>query len=80
MGLDWTISHRERSNRGEITASSAGSCHVPGGQSRPQRVQKLVREVHRRGADGVKLRGATGRDGSDLCNDSRARHENCKPP
>ena len=62
MGLDWTISHRERSNRGEITAPRLlVHAMFPGGQSRPQRCKPAMREVHRRGADGVKLRGAARR-------------------
>lgn len=61
MGLDWTISHRERSNRGEITAPRLlVHAMFPGGSvTTAEGAEAWVREVHRRGADGVKLRGAT---------------------
>lgn len=61
MGLDWTISHRERSERGEITAPRlVVHSMFPGGSiTSAEEAEAWVREVHRRGADGVKLRGAT---------------------
>ena len=61
MGLDWTVRHRERSERGEIAAPRI-IVHTmfPGSSvTSAERAEAWVREVHRRGADGVKLRGAT---------------------
>jgi len=61
MGLDWTVNHRERSERGEITAPRlVVHSMFPGGSiTSAEEAEAWVREVHRRGADGVKLRGAT---------------------
>lgn len=61
MGLDWTVAHRERSERGEITAPRliVHSMFPGGSVTTGEDAEAWVREVHRRGADGVKLRGAT---------------------
>jgi len=61
MGLDWTVEHSERSERGEITAPRIiVHSMFPGSTvTTAEGAQAWVREVSRRGADGVKLRGAT---------------------
>ena len=61
MGLDWTVAHRERSESGEITAPRlVVHSMFPGGSiTTAAGAEAWVREVHSRGADGVKLRGAT---------------------
>ena len=61
MGLDWTVAHRERSIAGEITAPRlVVHAMFPGGSvTSAEGAEAWVREVQRRGADGVKLRGAT---------------------
>lgn len=61
MGLDWTVDHRERSAAGEITAPRiVVHAMFPGGSvTTAEEAEAWVREVHRRGAQGVKLRGAT---------------------
>ena len=61
MGLDWTVAHRDRSEAGEITAPRmiVHSMFPGGSVTTAEGAEAWVREVHRRGADGVKLRGAT---------------------
>ncbi len=61
MGLDWTVDHRNRSEAGEITAPRIIVHAMFPGSSVTSAIEASawVREVHRRGAEGVKLRGAT---------------------
>jgi hypothetical protein len=61
MGLDWTVAHRERSESGEITAPRLVVHTMFPGESitSAEGAEAWVREVHSRGADGVKLRSAT---------------------
>ncbi len=61
MGLDWTVAHRERSAAGEVTAPRlVVHARFPGESiASADEAEAWVREVRRRGADGVKLRGAT---------------------
>lgn len=61
MGLDWTVAHRERSSSGEITAPRiVVHAMFPGGSvTSADEARAWVQEVHRRGAQGIKLRGAT---------------------
>ena len=61
MGLDWTVEHKNRSDRNEITAPRlVVHAMFPGNSVRTaDDAEAWVREVHRRGADGVKLRGAS---------------------
>ncbi|MFT6296379.1 MAG: imidazolonepropionase-like amidohydrolase, partial [Glaciecola sp.] len=61
MGLDWTVEHRNRSEAGEITAPRIIVHAMFPGSSVTSAIEASawVREVHRRGAEGVKLRGAT---------------------
>ncbi len=62
MGLEWTIEHRERSSRGEITAPRlVVHSMFPGSTvTDPGAARRWVRSVQRKGADGVKLRGGRG--------------------
>lgn len=61
MGLDWTVDHRERSDAGEITAPRivVHAMFQGGTITSAEAATAWVEEVHRRGAQGVKLRGAT---------------------
>ncbi len=61
MGLDWTVEHANRSDAGEITAPRiVAFAMFPGGSiTSAAEAKAWVEEVHRRGAKGVKLRGAT---------------------
>lgn len=61
MGLNWTIEHRERSQRGEIVAPRLiVYAMFPGGfVTTAEDAEAWVRGLHRRGADGIKLRGAS---------------------
>lgn len=62
MGLAWTLAHKERSERGEITAPRlVVHSMFPGGSiTDPDEARGWVRAVRRKGADGVKLRGGRG--------------------
>ena len=55
MGLDWTVHHRERSERGEISAPRIiAHTMFPGGSiTSAESAEAWVREVHRRGVHGV---------------------------
>lgn len=59
MGLQWTLDHKERSARGEITAPRlVVHSMFPGSRvTAPDDARDWVRAVARQGADGVKLRG-----------------------
>jgi imidazolonepropionase-like amidohydrolase len=61
MGLEWTLAHKARSARGEITAPRliVHSMFPGGAISDPEHARRWVRAVHRKGADGVKLRGGS---------------------
>ncbi|NKB35344.1 MAG: amidohydrolase family protein [Pseudomonadales bacterium] len=61
MGLDWTVEHRERSERGEITAPRIVVHSMFPGDSitSAEGAREWAQEVHRRGAQGIKLRNAT---------------------
>lgn len=61
MGLDWTVEHARRSDLGEITAPRiVAYAMFPGGSiAGASEAKAWVEEVYRRGAKGVKLRGAT---------------------
>ena len=61
MGLDWTVEHARRSDVGEITAPRiVAYAMFPGGSiTGTSEAKAWVEEVYRRGAKGVKLRGAT---------------------
>jgi imidazolonepropionase-like amidohydrolase len=61
MGLDWTVEHATRSDAGEITAPRiVAFAMFPGGSiTGAAEAKAWVEEVYRRGAKGVKLRGAT---------------------
>jgi hypothetical protein len=62
-GLDWVLSHKERSNRNEIVAPRI-EAYTVFGQGRtdpfrqPDEARQWVRENARRGADGIKFFGA----------------------
>jgi imidazolonepropionase-like amidohydrolase len=62
MGLEWTLDHQARSERGEITAPRLiVHSMFPGGSiTDPDEARAWVRAVRRKGADGVKLRGGRG--------------------
>jgi hypothetical protein len=62
MGLNWTLEHKARSERGEIAAPRLiVHSMFPGGSiTDPDDARRWVRSVHKRGADGVKLRGGRG--------------------
>ena len=62
MGLAWTLDHKARSDRGEITAPRlVVHAMFPGSSiTDPEAAREWVRAVHRKGADGVKLRGGRG--------------------
>lgn len=63
MGLDWVLEHRERSARNEITSPRIFA-YVAFGQGHdgpittPEEAVAWVREIHARGADGIKFFGA----------------------
>ena len=61
MGLDWTVEHARRSDVGEITAPRiVAYAMFPGGSiTGASEAKAWVEEVYRRGAKGIKLRGAT---------------------
>jgi imidazolonepropionase-like amidohydrolase len=62
MGLEWTLGHKARSARNEITAPRmiVHSMFPGGSVTDPDDARDWVRTVHRKGADGVKLRGGRG--------------------
>ena len=59
MGLKWTLEHKTRSDRGEITAPRM-KVHAlfPETISSPDEARKWVKTVHNKGADGIKFLGA----------------------
>ncbi|MEE4298694.1 MAG: amidohydrolase family protein [Pseudomonadales bacterium] len=61
MGLEWTVGHAERAEKGEITAPRIiPYAMFPGSTvTSAERAREWVRAVRRRGAKGVKLRGGT---------------------
>jgi imidazolonepropionase-like amidohydrolase len=61
MGLAWTLGHKQRSDQGQITAPRLRVYALFPGASIPYdaEARRWVRLVFNRGADGVKLRGAT---------------------
>jgi hypothetical protein len=62
MGLEWTLAHKARSERGEITAPRLiVHSMFPGATiTDADEARAWVRAVRRKGADGVKLRGGRG--------------------
>ncbi|MBX3705620.1 MAG: amidohydrolase family protein [Pseudomonadales bacterium] len=61
MGLAWTLGHKQRSEQGQITAPRMLVYAMFPGATIPYdaEARRWVRLVFNRGADGVKLRGAT---------------------
>jgi imidazolonepropionase-like amidohydrolase len=61
MGLEWTLDHKERSARGEITAPRlVVHSMFPGSRvTAADAARNWVRSVAKQGADGVKLRGGS---------------------
>ncbi len=61
MGLDWTVAHRDRAARHEITAPRiVAHAMFPGSVvTTDADARRWVRTVRKKGGDGVKLRGAT---------------------
>lgn len=61
FGLDWTVAHKERSRTGAITAPRIQVYPLFPGNSlvSAEDARAWVRAVHKRGADGVKIRSAT---------------------
>jgi len=61
MGLDWTVKHKERSEKNQITAPRIIAYSMFPGSSTTdaEAARKWVRQVRNKGADGVKLRGGT---------------------
>lgn len=60
MGLDYVLSHKERSEQGEITAPRIEAYALfPEKMISAKAARKWVRAVHKRGADGVKFLGAS---------------------
>jgi hypothetical protein len=58
-GLGWTMSHRDRAARGEITAPRIYAySYFNQGLENPEAARRWVRDIARRGADGIKFRGA----------------------
>jgi len=62
MGLDWTLEHKRRSERGEIAAPRlvVHSMFPGSAVTDPEAARAWVRAVRKQGADGVKLRGGRG--------------------
>jgi imidazolonepropionase-like amidohydrolase len=59
MGLNWTLEHKLRSERGEITAPRMlVFAMFPGQLASPAAARSWVRAIHKKGADGVKFIGA----------------------
>lgn len=61
LGLDWTVSQQRRSDAGDITAPRIiPYAMFPGSEiTTAEAAETWVKKVHKRGAQGVKLRGAT---------------------
>jgi imidazolonepropionase-like amidohydrolase len=60
MGLGWTLDHKRRSDRGEITAPRMKVyALLPESTSSPQAARKWVKAVNMKGADGIKFLGAS---------------------
>ncbi|PHZ84731.1 amidohydrolase family protein [Paremcibacter congregatus] len=59
MGLSWTLDHKDRSARGDITAPRIRAYALfPQVMESPEAARQWVRAVDRKGADGVKFTGA----------------------
>ncbi len=59
MGLKWTLQHRELSAKGSIAAPHLlVFAALPATIASPEQARAWVRDVHRKGADGVKFFGA----------------------
>jgi len=59
MGLEWTLEHKRRSARGEIAAPRmVVFAMFPQQLESPAAARKWVRAVRKKGADGIKFRGA----------------------
>ncbi len=59
MGLDWTVEHRERAAAGEISAPRLRvHAMFPPATASADEARAWVKAVRRKGADGVKFRGA----------------------
>ncbi|MEE8244455.1 MAG: amidohydrolase family protein [Pseudomonadales bacterium] len=61
MGLDWTLAHKRRSAEGRLTAPRLVVYPMFPGEAVVDEAgaRRWVRAVHKKGADGVKLRGTT---------------------
>ncbi|GAB3291388.1 amidohydrolase family protein [Parahaliea aestuarii] len=60
MGLGWTVEHKQRSAKGEISAPRmVVHSMFPESMPSPDAARKWVRAVNKRGADGVKFLGAS---------------------
>ena len=61
MGLGWTMAHRDRAEKGDITAPRILSYAMFPGSSEvtAEGARRWAKAVSRRGADGIKLRGGT---------------------
>jgi imidazolonepropionase-like amidohydrolase len=61
MGLEWTVSHKNRSQAGEITAPRMLVYPMfPGADINDEEAaRKWVKAIQKKGADGIKFRGAT---------------------
>jgi len=58
-GLGWTMEHRDRAARGEITAPRIYAyAYFDQSMNTPEEARRWVREVAARGGDGIKFRGA----------------------
>lgn len=62
-GMDWTLKHKERSSKNEITAPRIsawiGFGMNNGGEiTTPEQARKWVQMIHKKGADGIKFFGA----------------------
>ena len=73
MGLGWTLDHKKRSARGEITAPKlVVHSMFPGSTiTDPDEARAWVRSVRKKGADGVKLRGGRGEALSAVMEEAR---------
>ena len=59
MGLDWTVEHRERAAAGEISAPRLRvHAMFPPATASADEARAWVKAVRRKGADGIKFRGA----------------------
>jgi imidazolonepropionase-like amidohydrolase len=59
MGLEWTVKHKELSERGDITAPRIKAYAMfPEEVSTEKQARKWIRAVEKKGADGIKFLGA----------------------